>query len=87
MRTHWDVGVQQSDDARHEAPSSEQELVQLRADSKTRQLPTQHSAAKAQAPASGTQDPRIAWVPQRLTPLTSPMQPWLPAQQSVLELQ
>jgi hypothetical protein len=47
----------------------------------------QHSAAKAQAPASGTHDPATAWVPQRLTPLLSPMQPWFPGQQSVVELQ
>jgi hypothetical protein len=76
--------VQQSLEARHEAPSSEQELLQLRADSKAWQLPLQHSAEMAQAPASGTHDPATARVPQRLRPLTSPMQPWVPGQQSEL---
>jgi hypothetical protein len=78
------VGVQQSLDARHDAPSSEQEPLHVRANSNARQLPAQHSEVKAQAPASGTQDPATAAVPQRLRPLTSPMQPWLPGQQSLL---
>ncbi len=85
-RTHCEVGVQQSVDARQGAPSSEHAPLHVSVDSAGPQLPAQHSAVKPQAPPSETQLPATACTPQRLTPLRSPTH-CVPAQQSVAEVQ
>jgi hypothetical protein len=80
-REQSDVGVQQSADDVHDAPSSEHATAQARACPCPPQLPVQHSAVKAHAPPSATHDVADACAPQRFTPLVSPAHPGMPAQQ------
>jgi hypothetical protein len=79
-RAQTDVGVQQSADWVHDAPSSEQAAAQARAPWPP-QSPAQHCDEKAQAPPSAMHAPDVPMTPQRLTPLLSPTQPPTPAQQ------
>ena len=73
-RTQSDVGVQQSVDVVHDAPSPEHAAAHARAAPWPPQLPAQHSAVKAQAPASGRHVVAVVGSPQRFTPTGSPTQ-------------